>query len=57
MSLTQTKQQAAKLAALRARIATGGILNPETLARSYGLPVSTVSFEIEAHGGPYGKKG
>lgn len=57
MSLTQTKQQAAKLAALRARIAVGGTLNPESLSQSYGLPVEFVRNEISAHGGPYGRKG
>lgn len=57
MSVAEEKSRITKLAALRARIASGGTLNPETLARSYGLPASTVAHEIAAHGGPYGKKG
>lgn len=51
------KLQAAKLAALRARIGQGGTLNSGTLSESYGLPVATVLAEIQAHGGPYGKRG
>lgn len=51
------KQQAAKIAALRARLSAGGSLNPETLSQSYGLPLATVAAEIEAHGGPYGQRG
>ncbi len=41
-----TAKEAAKLnqrrAALKARIAAGGQLNPETLAHSYGLTVADV---------------
>lgn len=57
MAATQAKQQDAKVAALRARISSGGNLNPETLAQSYGLPLEFVRNEVAAHGGPYAKKG
>lgn len=56
MSAATMKQLEAKITALRARLSLGGTLNPETLSQSYGLPMATVTAEIEAHGGPYGKK-
>jgi len=56
VSVATDKKLAAKIAALRARLNLGGNLNPETLSKSYGLPLATVTAEVEAHGGPYGKK-
>lgn len=57
MSVATDKKLAAKIAALRARLNLGGNLNPDTLSQSYGLPLATVTAEVEAHGGPYGKQG
>lgn len=57
MTPSQAKQQDARVAALRARISSGGNLNPETLSQSYGLPLEFVRNEVAAHGGPYGKRG
>jgi hypothetical protein len=57
MAVSVEKQRDAKVAALRARISSGGTLNPETLAQSYGLPLEFVRNEVAACGGPYGKKG
>lgn len=57
MSAARDKITTSKLAALRARLNLGGNLNPETLSRSYGLPLALVEAEVRDNGGPYGKKG
>lgn len=43
MNKTQQQARSAKFEALRERIRAGGNLDPQSLSRSYGLPVADVS--------------
>lgn len=48
MSAATDKAAAARVKALRQRLETGGDGNPESLSRSYALPLAVVSAELEA---------